>query len=136
MAGQDTANDFDFGVDYTSDEVGLVTALDPSDPSQNITYVSLPVCNVTLTRDLQVTQAFEYTHRIEQAHNMAIRFGKTSDMMSLLSGSDDEQADYMSGGCSHRVFLWQSFFWFVALSFVAFGAVVVMNLLVFCVGDL
>jgi hypothetical protein len=70
---------------------------DVNDPQQIVFVPDLRFCNVTFAEDLFKPSPFEAPQRLEKTNTRAIRFGASNDMMSLLSGTDSEQSDYLWG---------------------------------------
>lgn len=71
--------------------------VDFNDPTQNVTSVDIPFCDVFLAEDLLRPSAFSDSNRLERTNDLAIRFGASNEMLTLLEGSNDESEDYLYG---------------------------------------
>eukprot|EP00522_Entomoneis_paludosa_P012157 CAMPEP_0172446716 /NCGR_PEP_ID=MMETSP1065-20121228/6260_1 /TAXON_ID=265537 /ORGANISM="Amphiprora paludosa, Strain CCMP125" /LENGTH=710 /DNA_ID=CAMNT_0013197905 /DNA_START=4 /DNA_END=2136 /DNA_ORIENTATION=+ len=88
---------------------------DPTDPTQKVTTVNLPVCNVSYAEDFFKPPPFRERSRLERTNEYAVRFGGSNDMMTLLSGSSSEKSEYLYGLFGTSIVMALFFLWWTVL---------------------
>ena len=79
------------------DPTDVAPLWDEDDPLQDVQRIQFPFCEVRVGSDLFLPLPFRASHRLKKTNEQAIRFGGSNDMITLLEGSSDEQADYLFG---------------------------------------